>query len=64
MSEPDPRKTDPPYRYDSPEELAAAALEELNHYIWRADIPPGKSTLDPNLRRAEEHLKRATGQDN
>lgn len=52
-----PIQTDPPYRFDSDAELVEAALSELEHYIWRADIPPGKSTLDPNLNRCKEHLE-------
>jgi hypothetical protein len=38
-------------------ELVEAAIEELEHYIWRADIAPDKSTLDPNLNRCKEHLE-------
>lgn len=51
-----PIQTDPPYRFDDEEDVIAAALKELEHFIWRADTPPDKSTLDPNLNRCREHL--------
>lgn len=52
-----PVQTEAPYRLDGDSELVEAALEELEHYVWRADTPPGKSTLDPNLERCKEHLE-------
>lgn len=52
-----PLQTTIPEKIHDDEELAEAALEELRHYIWRADTSPEKSTLDPNLRRAEDHLE-------
>lgn len=52
-----PIQTTTPEKIRDDEELAEAALEELRHFIWRADTSPEKSTLDPNLRRAEDHLE-------
>lgn len=58
MSDTDhPIQTDAPYNLDGDTERVEAALEELEHYIWRADTPPGKSTLDPNLNRCKNHLE-------
>ena len=52
-----PIQTDPSYQHENDYELAGAALVELRHYINRADVPPDKSTLDPNLNRCKDHLK-------
>lgn len=63
MSDQEERRDDHPIQTDSPEsiqderEVIEAALEELEHFMWRADTDPLRSTLDPNLRRAEDHLK-------
>lgn len=53
-----PIQTDPPWRQEGDLELIEAALEELDHYMWRADITPGKGNLDPNLNRCRDHLER------
>lgn len=47
----------PPSKFDSDKKEAEAALEELNHFMRRQDVPPDISTLDPNLRRAKDHLE-------
>lgn len=57
MSDKHPIQTEKPYRYDSDEEIIEAALEELTHFMWRADTSPERSSLDPNLQQCREHLE-------
>lgn len=57
MAKTHPHQSEAPHRLDTDDEHVEAALEELEHYMNRADTSPLMSNLDPNLRRALDHLE-------
>lgn len=53
----DPRQTEAPSKIHDDDKQVESALEEIQHFRNRADTPPSLSTLDFNLKRAEQHLR-------